>query len=1100
MAFDTSSACTSHSIWTIFHMPCANDASVGILQEIFGNQVAALVGGVLSPQDSLIPHFISNFNTVLLSGALLLYAVIIIVGAINTGHHGKFLGQQWDSIWTPIRVIGGTALMVPLKYGFTAAQIIVLSLLLYGVHIATTVWYNSVEDVQYGTPPTVPASGQALIKQAIANDIIMETYKELNGSFPAANSTTHLNGSTINFFSAQAAPIQAKLTAVLPAMCEAALADGTANPDGTWTVTDPVNLTGQAAIYYTTCQQVTQDFMQQAKQPFYLDVLSAKSAFQGHSGYPAFWVGNDLPGISDCMKQMVNGSDPLVSDQCFQKFYNNNMPYFKADTYNYPYQKADGTMDSVDISGSNQIAYHQYNSVNFSPLTTPQSASGNVSVDAAIKFYPGDSTNTAQKKLQEDIDAFVMANITNPSCLSLPAGGTNDPYPAPTGCSNNIDTIIQAFNNYLASGFPQGGYTLQSSTDVPTASKNPLIPGTNTALNSSWWNAGEVYLIIDQQMAKNLSDMLAKLAQLTQNSGLPHFGMQETMTTGFSMSLSTYWQGTGVDAQLIGLGNDASAIVQDKEESTDASGLWAGYVNQFKSSDPTIYNALNNLPGSNTLALFMLSKSATAKEGDKGKYIFTRLFQVMATNNMLDSGDFSSTLPVKNAMDKIFEGLLGSGSGSQVGASINSLMSEVYNLGVVDNNDSFIGKNLSVIQSAQRTGIDMIVTTINSIESVYSHYETEYKDLRTKVQNIGIGTTASAAGLSALAIASGLAGPFGAARAAAFGAASEMTAQAGQMAIQITTMLKMSDILQSLMWLPIVIVVLTALFTAGVSFALMLPLMPFILFWAGQIAWILGCLEAVIAAPFLAWCLILPGGHHFAGHTVPGLRMLLGIIFRPVLMVLGLLIGLVLTYIVIAFSADAFHVVAITLIGGKMGNTTYAGIMPASPYYQDARGVIACLMLFLYCSFLMLAFQKCFSPIYLLPEKVTQMMGGQADKAGEQDLQQLQQGVSQQSQSLAQSGGQGLNKGIEAQQQKTQSKSRAWESGSGASSSAYGKAKTGLYDKGAWKNAHQSESKSAGLTASPQGPGSGGGGMNPSDPAQNPALQGGGQSPKPKQD
>jgi len=587
MAFDTSSACTSHSIWTIFHMPCANDASVGILQEIFGNQIAALVGGVLSPQDSLIPHFISNFNTVLLSGALLLYAVIIIVGAINTGHHGKFLGQQWDSIWTPIRVIGGTALMVPLKYGFAGAQIIVLSLLLYGVHIATTVWYNSVEDVQYGTPPTVPASGQALIKQAIANDIIMETYKELNGSFPAANSTTNLNGSTINFFSAQAVPIQAKLNAVLPAMCEAALADGKAGPNGTWTVTDPVDLTGQAAIYYTTCQQVTQDFMQQGKQPFYLDVLSQKSAFQGHSGYPAFWVGNALPGISDCIKQMTNGSDPLVSDQCFQKFYDNNMPYFKADTYYYPYQKADGTMDSVDISGSNQIAYH-FDGLNYYPLTTPQSASGKVSVNAAIKFYPGDSTNTAQKKLQEDIDAFVTANITNPSCLSLPAGGTNDPYPAPSGCSNNIDTIIQAFNQYLVSGFPQGGYTLQRTTNVPTAGKNALIPGTNTALNSSWWNAGEVYLIIDQQMAKNLSDMLAKLAELTQNSGLPHFGMQETMTTGFSKSLSTYWENTGVEAKLIGLGNDASAIIQAKEESTDASGLWAGYVNQFKSSDPTI--------------------------------------------------------------------------------------------------------------------------------------------------------------------------------------------------------------------------------------------------------------------------------------------------------------------------------------------------------------------------------------------------------------------------------------------------------------------------------------------------------------------------------
>jgi len=238
---------------------------------------------------------------------------------------------------------------------------------------------------------------------------------------------------------------------------------------------------------------------------------------------------------------------------------------------------------------------------------------------------------------------------------------------------------------------------------------------------------------------------------------------------------------------------------------------------------------------------------------------------------------------------------------------------------------------------------------------------------------------------------------------------------------------------------------------------------------------------------------------------VPGLRMLLGIIFRPVLMVLGLLIGLVLTYIVISFSADAFHVVAVTLIGGTMGGspTPIDGIIPNTPAYQDARGVVSCLMLFLYCSFLMLAFQKCFSPIYLLPEKVTQMMGGQADKAGEQDLQQLQQGVSQQSQSAAQSGGQSMNKGVEAQQQKTQSISRSMESGAGASSMPYGKGKTAaLYDKGGWQNAQDKAagSSSAGLNSSPgEGGGNGGGGMNPSDPTQNPALQGSPQ-PKPRND
>ena len=100
------SACTSNSIFGLFNMPCANDASAIILQEIFGRQIASMITGMtMPPTAQLIPQFIYNFNSVLLTGALLLYAIIITVGTVNTSHHGKFLGQQWDSIWTILRII-----------------------------------------------------------------------------------------------------------------------------------------------------------------------------------------------------------------------------------------------------------------------------------------------------------------------------------------------------------------------------------------------------------------------------------------------------------------------------------------------------------------------------------------------------------------------------------------------------------------------------------------------------------------------------------------------------------------------------------------------------------------------------------------------------------------------------------------------------------------------------------------------------------------------------------------------------------------------------------------------------------------------------------
>lgn len=135
-------------------------------------------------------------------------------------------------------------------------------------------------------------------------------------------------------------------------------------------------------------------------------------------------------------------------------------------------------------------------------------------------------------------------------------------------------------------------------------------------------------------------------------------------------------------------------------------------------------------------------------------------------------------------------------------------------------------------------------------------------------------------------------------------------------------------------------------------------------------------------------------------------------------------------------------------------------------------------------------------------EKVTQMMGGQADKAGEQDLQQLQQGVTQQSQYLAQSGGQSLNKGIEAQLQQTQAKSRASESGTGTSSKAYGSAKQGLYDKSNWSSHFPKKDSKSGLTTDK--PGDGGnkanGSMDGSNAQNIPALQQGRQPKNPSSD
>ena len=1061
--------CTQNSLLGILNMPCASDSSVTILQEIFGDQVATLVHGPTTNITPLIPHFLSNFNAVLVSGALVLYALIIIVGTVNTGHQGKFLGQQWDSIWTVVRVIGGTVAMVPLKFGLCAAQVLVLMLVLFGVHAASTVWAASLKDVDYGTPPSVPASAINIVRNAIANEIVMETYNQITGLNGNPNPPSVSFGTNIyaDFYGSEATGLRATIKALFPDFCKSALRLGTVvNKTTDMNLTPDNRITGSDLGQLKACEQLGNDFLQSGASPHFSTSEYAGIFNTGGTQPAHVWIGQNLATYAGC------STSPLYIDKTCYAHFPGEAPVSNNHIYHIVVTNPNTKQPITFLAQATGGAF-------YGAGTWPTFNSPSISTEAKY-IPPVAQPNATQKALSKDITNFVANNITAHKCLG--------PKPDPS-CSMDISNIISAFNKDLAKDETGTTHKIAPGEDTPTSSSQ-TIPGTGTPLNSSWWNAGEIYLIIDKQMAANLSSLYQQLSELTGNDPLGHYTAQTTAAVRLSMSLYD----SGEKSR-----DTASGVFRSQTQTTSTPALWTAFINSTPAikDNPTAYAKLSHIPAGDTLGFLLI--------GHSGQFYFdaytytdmmVRLYDIMAANGLLDSAETDSSLtPITSAMNKIFTGLMGS-DGNGAAANVTNLMNEVYQLGLDNPSNDMISNNLSVIQRAQRTGMDMIVTTVNSITSVYNHYANEYHDLQNNVEDTAIGAGAASSALAVAAISAGFWGSAGAA--AGLGAAAEVSAQAGQTTIQIMTLLKMSSLAQSLMWMPIVIVVLTSLFTAGVSFALMLPLIPFILFWAGQIAWILGTLEAIIAAPFLMLALVLPGGHHFAGHTVPGLRMLLGVIFRPVLMVLGLLIGMVLTYIVIAFSADAFHVVAVTLIGGVVNGVPQSGIIPNTPYYQNANGIIACLLLFLYCSFLMLAFQKCFSPIYLLPEKVVQMMGGQADKAGEQDLQGLQQGVNQQSQSLAQSGGQTANKGIEAQQQKSQAVKGSSEAGMGAASRVGGMGKQYTYDKNAWKNHQQAKEQkqgSAGLSSAESGgrnaggAGSGSGGHDTRNPQNNPALQ-----------
>ncbi len=81
----------------------------------------------------------------------------------------------------------------------------------------------------------------------------------------------------------------------------------------------------------------------------------------------------------------------------------------------------------------------------------------------------------------------------------------------------------------------------------------------------------------------------------------------------------------------------------------------------------------------------------------------------------------------------------------------------------------------------------------------------------------------------------------------------------------------------------------------GAALAYIIPIIPYIFYTLGTVAWLASLVTAIIAAPIWTIAHATPGGHDAFGSGEKGYLALLDLLLRPPLMLFGLLIGLVLT-------------------------------------------------------------------------------------------------------------------------------------------------------------------------------------------------------------
>ncbi|MFI4957373.1 MAG: DotA/TraY family protein [Gammaproteobacteria bacterium] len=133
--------------------PTPDDLSVWYLGNIFGSD---LVPGSNIPNIQLMGQLFGIFNQVALVVTIIIVAYTVFAGALNSAAEGKPLGEKWNAVWMPIRIVTGIALLVPKAgTGYCLAQYIVMWLILMGIGAADQLWGKMIDYFDAGGAVTV---------------------------------------------------------------------------------------------------------------------------------------------------------------------------------------------------------------------------------------------------------------------------------------------------------------------------------------------------------------------------------------------------------------------------------------------------------------------------------------------------------------------------------------------------------------------------------------------------------------------------------------------------------------------------------------------------------------------------------------------------------------------------------------------------------------------------------------------------------------------------------------------------------------------------------------------------------------------------------
>jgi hypothetical protein len=1036
----------------------SDDGSISLLAMLFGSplegSLSCLQGSATCYNSTLaFPVLIHAFNTGLMSAAGLIFGYVAIMGTLYTAQDGVFLGKKWSKTFIPLRAVLGVIMIFPLgSTGFGIAQYIIYAMTYAGVGLADRVWSAvATQAAPGGLSPGISLSALQGIDSALGDMVFYDTVSSVTGNSHSSYSS-NLGGLKVT-----SAPCQ------------------TTSAQGVCVVVGPTQMTKELfetigsslpAVKSTTIPNPVLNFM---------DTQCESNNNSGGNIAPVEWcdvllgqissnlnnpniVGTTSVGdIQYLVSSTPSGSSQSVGDYIQSRFQLSfsgvinglpapptSIPGNTTATDPVAIASKAATQTSTTIAstsnGYNTLQNNEAQEIVNANFATDLSSI----IESVLTYYVNTNPSSSSKKIEDFSNSWWSAGDEYLYLDQIFAEETNKLQ----GVISLFQSQIQPMQNLIT--VTHGGvyanlarFNLNTGSPSNTSITSCGAPSSSPQTNGCSWAVLDLTgksLFIPSALNTYLSALQVAVASWAPSGNSPN---TNAYLAGLDM-ICKLGGGCPTDsATITALQNYAPDPLGPKITPHAIQDLTLGPFPAIV-EDLYYYFALQKFTGKSfnpqdiyqldlglnyAYIIYNSSYSSNPCRGfspGAGGLIISATTSGCNPNNpgwdnpMVIAGQRS---PEGDVMGFIFSGLLGAKQGSQ---NIAGLMAQIWCVGETNfgqcvseiqdptqssgfrpPNMAIVTSHFSVIANTQWVGMNLISGSVAALTSIYSKFRDNMNNVVTKLSSatpsLGVGDWIS------MSI-PGIGGIF--------------SAKNSENLVDATTAATVSiaSLSIALMWLPVLMIVLTTLFTTGVMFAIFIPILPFILFWAGKVAWVLLVVEAVFAAPLMALAIAYPEGHDLWGMGEQGFKISLNLLLLPVLMIVGLVAAMAITYLLLNLTASGFHYVSLSLL--NMAQTTSGGssiVGTASSATQGSsntlvtQGIMSTFLIFMYASFISLAFNKSFSTIYVIPERVMSWIGSQGMKFGEKESGEMQGALSKQADQAAQGGGQAVSQGTQAQ-------------------------------------------------------------------------------------